>query len=67
MTDNDKKKCAEEMYEFWRKSENVVYLLNGDFNGFSPVEIRLFFCDVLTVYLNFLMYKEEMKNNEKKG
>ena len=58
MTEQDKIKCANEMYEFRRKREHVIYLWDTNTN-FSPEEIRLFFCEMLTYYLD----GKEGKNN----
>lgn len=57
MTEKDKIKCANIMYEFWRKRENVLYLTN---TGYAPEDVRLFYCELLTYYLEG---KEKEQNN----
>ena len=51
MTEKDKIKCANIMYEFWRKRVNVIYLANAN-TGYAPEDVRLFYCELLSYYLD---------------
>lgn len=62
MTDKDKIKCAVDMYNFWRLREHVIYLM-GSHKDFSAEEIRLFFCEVLSYYLDGKEGKHNVSSN----
>lgn len=62
MTNRDKLELAEYMYDFWRKREHVIYL-TGNLHGHAPETIRLWFCEVINVYMDYLAKKGITQND----
>lgn len=58
MTDVKKLELAEYIYDFWRKREHAIFL-TANLHGQSPEEIRKWFCEVISTYMNYLHYKME--------